>query len=118
MLNNIMLNSSDQETWNIWVDHFFKKNNPLPIPKIYKTTLKTVLDLHGMTLQQAFCAVNQFILNHSITGSKKITIITGKSGPILKEFPSWISQNNYVRSINPVVDKKNQIGSFQVILKI
>ena len=65
------------------------------------------LDLHQMTLQQAYQKTLQFIEKHYKIGSKKIQIITGKGrdgkGLIHMEFTNWLDTNRlkkYIREWN------------------
>lgn len=53
-------------------------------------TIPTITDLHGMTTQQAYEHTKHFV--HRSDGSKKLTIITGKSGQIRNEFPHWMDK--------------------------
>ena len=52
------------------------------------------LDLHQMTLEQAYQSTLKFVDKHFKIGSKKIQIITGKGrlgkGLIRSEFPGWL----------------------------
>lgn len=55
--------------------------------------LTHIIDLHGLTLQEAYTCVLKFVTVHFIMGSKNISIITGKGlyeeGKIKKEIPLW-----------------------------
>ena len=65
--------------------------------------IEYVLDLHQMTLQQAYQKTLQFIEKHHKIGSKKIQIITGKGregkGLIRLEFSGWLDTNCFKRCI-------------------
>lgn len=73
----------------------------------------TSLDLHGLTLAQAFDTTKRFIYHTRQAGLKNVMIITGRSGAICAEFPAWMS------SINPVsrFEKLENGGSFRVHLR-
>ena len=47
------------------------------------------LDLHDYNLEDAYQECQEFITEAYKDNIKKIEIITGKSGPIRKEFPFW-----------------------------
>lgn len=50
------------------------------------------LDLHGYTVDQAHAATVEFLAE---TKFKAVTIITGRSGQIKREFPRWMETLNY-----------------------
>lgn len=70
----------------------------------------STLDLHGMTVQEAYGAVRQFL---STTSHKDVTIITGLSGQIREEFPEWIALHGRVRHSTIL----NGGGAFHLRLK-
>jgi DNA-nicking Smr family endonuclease len=70
------------------------------------------LDLHGYTIAAAFLAVNAFIERGHADGFKFLTIITGRSGVIAKEFPEWMSRNGLVKQSQ----LQNNRGSYRVFL--
>ena len=55
---------------------------------------KTILDLHGQTVQEAFESTNAFIKRARRAGLKEITIITGRGTTgkalIKNEFEGWL----------------------------
>lgn len=55
--------------------------------------LQNILDLHGLTVQEAYDTVRRFIVLHQKEGTKIISIITGKgiqgNGKIKKEILFW-----------------------------
>lgn len=74
-----------------------KKKAVIPMPlKVYAAPtrfLQNILDLHGLTLQEAYESVRTFVSLHQTKGSRVILIITGKgiqgNGKIKKEIPFW-----------------------------
>ena len=70
------------------------------------------LDLHDYTLEDAYHKCQEFINDAYINHIKKIEVITGKSGPICKEFPFWAENNHKVQYI----EKSWHQGSY--IIKI
>lgn len=66
-----------------------------------QTPLKLTWDLHGMTVQQAHVLVMHQIdqLHDQV---KYITFITGRSGIMHEEFPHWVSQSPWVKSVESV----------------
>jgi DNA-nicking Smr family endonuclease len=59
-----------------------KPHAPIPLPVSPST-----LDLHGLTVTDAYRASIDFVEN---SGRKSMTIITGKSGQIRREFERWM----------------------------
>lgn len=75
--------------------------------------VKRELDLHGLTVQEAHNSVFAFIEQARALKLKTVTVITGKSGVIRKEFPVWMANNEHVR----MAHEMNGGGAFEIILK-
>lgn len=71
------------------------------------------MDLHGLTVQEAFLAVKDHIENGALLGYKRLTVISGKSGQINLELPRWVENNPLARS----VESKNGGGAWEIWLK-
>lgn len=71
--------------------------------------LFTTLDLHGFTTQQA----HQITLGFLDSRKGTVTVITGKSGDICKEFPTWAALHPKVRSCQQM----NGGGAFLIKLR-
>ena len=56
-----------------------------------KAPLVAILDLHGLTLNQAHDAVRRFLRQARGAKIKRVTIVTGRSGSIRTEFPIWMN---------------------------
>lgn len=48
-----------------------------------------VIDLHGMTAEQAFQQVSDAIRDGKLNHMRQLTVITGRSGVLYKDFPTW-----------------------------
>jgi DNA-nicking Smr family endonuclease len=73
-------------------------------------------DLHGMTVQQAFDHTIKLCARGYECNMSQITIVTGKSGQIRREFEAWLenpSISRYVRGFRPLPNG----GSFYVYLR-
>jgi len=70
---------------------------------------KRTLDLHGLTVNEAFLATRSFIENAS---DGQIRIITGKSGQINQEFLRWLEPLPRIKS----VIEENGGGSYGIRL--
>jgi DNA-nicking Smr family endonuclease len=57
------------------------------------------LDLHDYNLEDAYHICQEFIAEAYRDNIKKIEVITGKSGPIRREFPHWAENNHQVQYI-------------------
>lgn len=71
------------------------------------------IDLHGMTIQDAYRAVLDHISNGALLGYKRLTIVSGKSGQINVELPRWAERHVAVRSVEPF----NGGGAWEIWLK-
>lgn len=72
---------------------------PFKIPE--NVTLYTI-DLHGLTLNQAYDLTKSTILN---TNYKKIKVITGSSGEIKRQFIFWMENQDiskYIKEVTPI----------------
>lgn len=93
-------------TWN----EFCKEVRPLKCRKNLITTNKQhikikkynhisqKIDLHGKTLEKAQKDVISYLESVKQNNIKKVTIITGKSGSMLRELPIWIENNSQISS--------------------
>lgn len=69
-------------------------------------------DLHGMTLQQAYHAVQQ-ALQEGGGSQGSITFVTGKSGKIREEFPRWLEGHQEILR----TEELNGGGAFRVVFR-
>lgn len=60
------------------------------------------IDLHGYTIQAAHERVQRAIDRAREGGRDRLTIITGRSGDICQEFPTWAGLHPDVRSCEPL----------------
>lgn len=65
-----------------------KKKEPL-----FKISGK--LDLHGMIVQDGFNATKEFLENCRYAQQKYVSVVTGQSGQMRKEFPDWMNTLGY-----------------------
>ncbi len=72
-----------------------------------------VLDLHGITIHDAYYIVHNHIDKAIEKGFKYITVITGRSGQINAEFSKWVSSDPKVRKVSEI----NSGGAYEVYLK-
>lgn len=113
----IMLKKEDQIVWDRYITDLFNKPELAFRPDKVKNEEPTILDLHGLTIQQAFNRVNDFLTIHHTIGSRLITIITGKGGKIQDEFPHWCMNFTFVSECEPIVDSRGQAGAYLIYLK-
>lgn len=119
-LSKKQLNSTDQSTWDTYVRKYLHSNSRKSPQSdvICKTShMSYWLDLHGLTIHQAFVVFKDFLYQHSLLKTKKVKVITGKGGQIHKEFPLWCQDIKYISAVCPVYDSQNQYGSYEIWLK-
>ena len=82
--------------------------------------LSYILDLHGLTLQEAYTTVFKFINLHFALSSKSILIITGKGlkgeGKIKKEISFWFETDKFKEKISRY-EIENEGGAIRLYLK-
>ncbi len=82
--------------------------------------LSYILDLHGLTLQEAYTTVLKFINLHFALSSKSILIITGKGlkgeGKIKKEISFWFETDKFKEKISRY-EIENEGGAIRLYLK-
>lgn len=99
--------------------------HPLP-PRLHvrrapgKELLST-LDLHGLTVEEAYQSLRRFIILHMQAHTKLITIITGKGTPtkegqIHREISGWLETPFFREKINQV-RWLNGGGALEIMLK-
>lgn len=71
------------------------------------------MDLHGVTVHEAFALVQEHVYQGYQQGYKRLTIITGRSGQINQELPRWLERNPRVRSVTQMPNG----GSWEVLIK-
>lgn len=72
-----------------------------------------VLDLHGLTTQQAFNKVVMFLKMHKTIGSTYCKVITGASGIMRKDFYSW-TETPIMKHLVINVKKAHENGAYIV----
>lgn len=100
---------------------------PISFPKRLKVRrapereLMSVLDLHGLTVEEAYQTLRRFIMVHHRENTKLITVITGKGSPnhegqIHKEILGWLETPFFKEKIN---QKRwlNGGGALEIMLK-
>ena len=100
---------------------------PMSFPKRLRVhpaperTLLSVLDLHGLTVDDAYQTLRRFLTLHIQNKSKYITVITGKGsrekeGLIHHEILNWLEQPAFRGKINEV-KWLNGGGALEIRLK-
>jgi dsDNA-specific endonuclease/ATPase MutS2 len=72
----------------------------------------SIIDLHGLTTQQAFERAGAFIAQAYDAGLGSVVVVTGKSGAICREFPHWMENHPRARRCTP----ENGGGAYRVLL--
>jgi len=112
-----MLSKVDLDIWDRYIQNLWSKPEGKFQPTKVRDDESTYLDLHGLTIQQAFNTTNLFLERHYAVGSREITIITGKNGKINEEFPHWCENYSFVSNCDPLIDTHGQVGAYLIKLK-
>ena len=56
------------------------------------------MDLHGLTLDEAYNRVKDAFADCYFKGIRKLKVITGRSGEICRQFPHWAELDAHVNS--------------------
>ncbi|MBS0271149.1 MAG: Smr/MutS family protein [Proteobacteria bacterium] len=84
------------------------------------------LDMHGMTLEEGYRAVERFLLNAQERGLKLVLVITGKGAlssenTLRHQFPRWLQEDPLKRLIvafhHPVKPEHGGQGAFYIRVK-
>ena len=93
---------------------------PLRVIRVRKKQPETLLDLHGLTVQQAFESTTKFIKKAHCSGMTKITIITGRGTTgralIKNEFEGWLNHPSIMPHIRSHT-WENRGGAIKISLK-
>jgi hypothetical protein len=115
---NFKLNQRDRDTWQNYITNFINSQGPIDIKYTDNWLPSRKLDLHGLTINEAWVRFKEFVTQHYENNTKTITVITGKSGQISKEFPEWCEQLPIIRSYIPMGNYYIQPGSYKIKLDI
>ena len=79
------------------------------------------IDLHGMTLQQAYLALGEFVRRRQAAGLREVWVITGKGqdgqGVLRHEVPKWLKLwPECVRHVSVASHRDGGAGAFKVTL--
>ncbi len=100
------------------------KPHIITIPHV-RSNSEHVLDLHGLTQDQAFDKLKSFLKNSASCGKNEVVIVTGKGGinqpsPIKLAVPRWLQYtelSQYVFGYSQIQDKLGGSGSLRVTIK-
>lgn len=114
-MNNI--SKEDLNVWNTYITKLYNTPEYQFVPKKAQKDEPTMLDLHGMSVQQAFDKTNSFLRRHFDLRNNVVTIVTGKSGKINEEFVYWCNNLPFVNEIEALTDSYGQCGAYIIRLK-
>lgn len=57
------------------------------------------MDLHGLTLDEAYKRVKAAFHDCYGKGIRKLKVITGRSGEIFRQFPQWAELDEHVKQV-------------------
>lgn len=112
------LSQEDVETWNRFVEKLNELDMSYPPSFIYEGgSPSRRLDLHGLSIHDAWMNLREFVDMHHGYGSNEIVVITGRSGRISHEFTEWCRRLPNVRSYEPIETKGGKVGSYRLRLR-
>lgn len=114
----IGISEDDRMVWEKWVRG--EIDIPMPVAirsKRSQDRPRTKLDLHGLTLQQAWNATRVFLGDHYMAGSREIVIVCGKGGQIAQELSTWCINTGLVASCRPIMDSRGEHGAYRITLR-
>lgn len=88
-----------------------------------KLDIEGQIDLHGMTQEKAFTALQNFILSAAKREKRTLLVITGKgslsgkTGVLRQMLPLWLEDNPLVLAITQARPKDGGTGAFYVRLR-
>jgi DNA-nicking Smr family endonuclease len=82
-------------------------------PPLRSVGFAGTLDLHNLTIKDAHVAALAHVDRAALMGMDRVTVITGKSGPISAEFQHWLQGRSNVRRAVPL----NDGGAWEVWLR-
>lgn len=111
-----MLTESDKKIWDMYCSRSFEQRPIICSPKRYGIKpyrYSKILDLHGKTVHDSYTMVIEFINEALYMNIDNVTIITGRSGQIKREFNHWMERfGNRIKSIKLVNE-----GSYLIKIK-
>lgn len=92
----------------------------LKVRRAESPLLSYTLDLHGLTVNEAYKALKHFLMRHQHAHSKKVTVITGRGlfspGAIKNEIEFWLDTPSFEDTIKSYT-WKNGGGALDIELK-
>lgn len=108
----------DMWLWKKYVERFVTpRGEPrpaMPAPVFAVAPPPDHLDLHGLTVHDAYRATVMFIARSVAARHKTVTIVTGRSGVIRKEFPAWVERSSDVKRCELLFGE----GAFRLHLRL
>lgn len=116
-LNSAMRPPDDMHLWKLVKETIAPLAQPRPQATLVQARPVqhvTTLDLHGMTVQQAYQTTLAFIISAAQHKVSRVTVITGRSGQIRAEFRFWVEHHPKVRQIAAL----NGGGAFSLKIRL
>jgi len=109
------ISTSDSKLWAAYMDKLHSSPGLVQIKR--GQDLKYKLDLHNLSVHQAYLKCEEFVGAHVRCGTQYVTIITGRSGQINDEFVQWCRNWPGVRKIEPLDGSMENAGSWMLVLR-
>jgi DNA-nicking Smr family endonuclease len=92
--------------------------------RLGKIEIEARIDLHGMTQEKAYAALENFMATQAKRGHRHLLIITGKGknkeGTLRSNLPHWLQslpETPQILTLRPAAPKHGGEGAFYVMLK-
>jgi DNA-nicking Smr family endonuclease len=105
------------------------KSSPIPVPlqdfgrkELRHLQIDARLDMHGMSLEEGFNALERFLARAQTRGLKNVLVITGKGAlsaenTLRHQFPRWLEDTplrQFITSYHPAKPQDGGSGAFYV----
>lgn len=102
---------TDDELWNRYVENVTPLGDPKPSrPEIavVRVIASREIDLHGLSMAEA----HSFTMDFLEGASGSVTVVTGISGAIRREFPQWFDHLPHIR-----LEELNGGGAYRIHIR-
>lgn len=112
------LSERDEMDWNLYISKLEEEKVLLrPIDPPESNHFSRRLDLHGLSIHEAWVRFREFVDQHTALGSKSLVVITGRSGMISREFVKWCSRIPGIASYEAIETRNGKAGSYRIKLR-
>lgn len=112
------LSERDEMDWNLYISNLEENESlPISVDPPDSNHVSRRLDLHGLSIHEAWIRFTEFVDQHVVLNSKSIVVITGRSGMISREFTKWCTRAPGVISYEAIDTRNGKAGSYRIRLR-